>query len=171
MIETERLRLIPLTYDQLIKYLKCDFSLEEELNLTKIPRTISPELLEAFEETILPKVADNTKNYLYSTLWMAITKEDNTMVGDVCIVGEPNSKGEIEIGYGTNDGFRNRGFMTEMVGGIIEWAKTEPKVKSITAASEFTNKASCRVLEKNRFVQITASDTTIFWRLKLEKNA
>jgi len=61
MVETERLILKPLTYGQLIK--------------------------EAFEQTILPNVADTTKNYLFSTLWTAISKIGNKMIGDLCIVG------------------------------------------------------------------------------------
>ena len=35
MIETERLILRPLNYEQLVKYTKCDNSLEEELGLNK----------------------------------------------------------------------------------------------------------------------------------------
>ena len=97
MIETQRLILKPLTYGQLVKYIKADNSLETELNLNETSRIISPELKEAFEQTILPNVADTTKDYLYSTLWTAIAKDANKMVGDICIVGEPNSDGEIEI--------------------------------------------------------------------------
>jgi len=91
MIETERLILKPLTYEQLIKYTKCDNSLEKELNLNATSRTISPELKEAFEQTILPNVDNKTKNYLYSTLWTAISKIENKMVGDLCIIGEPST--------------------------------------------------------------------------------
>jgi [ribosomal protein S5]-alanine N-acetyltransferase len=49
MIETVRLILKPLTYEQLVKYTKCDNSLEAELNLNETSRTISPELKEALE--------------------------------------------------------------------------------------------------------------------------
>ena len=103
MIETPRLILIPLTYDQLLKYIRCDHSLEAELNLQPSSRKISTELKEALEQTILPNVADPNKNYLYSTLWTAVLKEENSMVGDLCIIGEPNAAGEIEIGYGVYD--------------------------------------------------------------------
>jgi ribosomal-protein-alanine N-acetyltransferase len=167
VIETARLILKPLTYEQLIKYTKCDNSLEEELNLKETSRTISPELKEAFEQTILPNVADKSKNYLYSTLWTAISKTDNKMVGDLCIVGEPNEEGEIEIGYGTYEEFQNKGFMTEIVSGIIEWAKTQSKVKSIIASTEKSNIASFKVLVKNMFVKISETDTLLSWRLKL----
>jgi len=164
MIETERLILKPLTYNQLVKYIKCDNSLEAELNLNETSRTIAPELKEAFEQTILPNVADKSKNYLYSTLWTAISKSENKMVGDLCIVGEPNANGEIEIGYGTYEEFQNKGFMTEVVRGIIEWAKTQIKVKSIIASTDKTNTASFKVLEKNGFIKIGETTTIFEWK-------
>jgi ribosomal-protein-alanine N-acetyltransferase len=169
MIETERLILKPLTYDQLVKYTKCDNSLEEELNLNETSRTISPELKEAFEQTILPNVADKNKNYLYSTLWTAISKAENKMIGDLCIVGEPNLEGEIEIGYGTYDEFQGKGFMTEIVSGIIIWTKTQSIVKSIIASTDKTNIASFRVLEKNNFNTISETDALFNWKLETNK--
>lgn len=168
MIETHRLILKPLTYEQLIKYIKCDNSLEKELNLNTTFRIISPELKDAFEQTILPNVADKSKNYLFSTLWTAISKERNMMVADLCIIGEPNVTGEIEIGYGTYEEFQNKGFMTEIVGGIIEWAKSHSNIKSLTASTEKSNKASFRVLEKNMFQKIDETDSLIKWQLKLD---
>jgi len=167
MIETERLILKPLTYEQLIKYIESDNSLEKELNLHVTSRTISPELKEAFEQTILPNVADKTKNYLYSTLWTAISKTENKMVGDLCIIGEPNADGEIEIGYGTYEEFRNKGYMTEIVRGIIEWVKSQSKVKSIIASTDKTNIASYKVLEKNGFVQIGETEMLLNWKLQM----
>jgi ribosomal-protein-alanine N-acetyltransferase len=167
MIETERLILRPLTYEQLIKYTKCDNSLEEELNLNESSRTISPELKEAFEQTILPNVADKSKNYLYSTLWTAISKTENKMVGDLCIYGEPNTDGEIEIGYGTYEEFQHKGFMTEIVRGIVEWVKSQPKIKSILASTDKINIASYKVLEKNRFVKIGETEMLFNWKLPL----
>ena len=167
MVETERLILKPLTYEQLVKYTKCDNSLEEELNLNETSRTISPELKEAFEQTILPNVADKTKNYLFSTLWTAISNAENKTIGDICIVNEPNADGEIEIGYGTYDEFQGKGFMTEIVGGIIEWTKTQPIVKSIIASTDKTNTASFKVLEKNNFVKIGEADILLNWKLEI----
>lgn len=167
MIETERLIIKPLTYEQLVKYTKCDNSLETELNLNTTSRKISLELKEALEQTILPNVADKTKNYLYSTLWTAISKAENKMIGDLCIVGEPNTAGEIEIGYGTYDEFRGKGFMTEIVSGIIEWANTQQKVKAIIASTNKTNSASFKVLEKNNFVKINETEELFHWKLNL----
>lgn len=167
MINTKRLKIVPLTYNQLVKYAKCDNSLEKELNLNPNSRTISDELKEALENTILPNVADATKNYLFSTLWTAISIEENSMVGDLCIVGEPNELGEIEIGYGTYEEFQGRGYMSEMIGGIIEWAKTQFLVKSIVATTSKSNSASFKVLEKNNFIQISETPDLFNWKLEL----
>jgi len=83
-------------------------------------------------------------------------------------VGEPNAAGEIEIGYGTYDEFRNKGFMTEAVSGIIKWATNEPTVMSILASTEKTNIASFRILEKNKFVKIGETETMFNWRLSIK---
>lgn len=168
MIETARLILKPLTYDQLIKYIKADNSLEEELDLNDTIREMSSDLKEALEETILPNVADKTKNYLFATLWTAILKKENKMVGDLCFLGEPNAEGEIEIGYGTYEAFRKKGFMTEAVAGMISWAKNQANVKSIFAATEKNNIASYTILQKNNFIQFEETPSMINWRLVLE---
>jgi RimJ/RimL family protein N-acetyltransferase len=168
MIETKRLIIQPLTYSQLEKYIRVDNSLELKLNLDRSSRTISPELKEALEQTILPTVADNSKNYLYSTLWTIISKSENKMVGDLCFFGEPNADGEIEIGYGTYDEFQRRGFMTEAVGGMIQWAKEQPEITAIIASTNKTNTASYSVLLKNNFTKIGESDELFYWKLILK---
>ncbi|MBK6479402.1 MAG: GNAT family N-acetyltransferase [Saprospiraceae bacterium] len=119
-----------------LKYIRCDHSLEAKLNLQPSSRKISTELKEALEQTILPNVADpNNKNHLYSTLWTAVLKEENLPVGDLCIIGEPNAAGEIEIGYGIYDEYKDRGYTTEIVSGLIRWAKRETRVLKVVASS------------------------------------
>jgi RimJ/RimL family protein N-acetyltransferase len=169
MIETERLIIKPLNPDQLIKYIRLDNSLETELNLNETKRTISPELIEALEQTILPNVLDSNKNYLFSTLWTIILKEENKMVGDLCFVGEPNADGEVEIGYGMYKEFRKRGIMTEAVGEMIKWAEKQSDIKSIIASTEKTNFDSFSILEKNNFIKFGETGTLLNWVLKLNK--
>jgi RimJ/RimL family protein N-acetyltransferase len=164
-LETERLVIIPLTFSQLVKYAKNDSSLEEELKLNKTIRTISPELIEALEVTFLPNVSDPEKNYLFSTLWTIILKDQNKMIGDLCFVGEPNENGEVEIGYGTHEEFRGNGYMVEAVKGLIHWAADQPKIKAVIASTDKNNIASCLVLEKNHFIKTGEKDNLIAWRV------
>ena len=167
MIETERLILKPLNYEQLLKYIKADHSLEQELKLNKTLRSISPELKEALEDSILPTVADPQKNYFYATLWTIILKIENKMVGDLCFMGEPNLDGEIELGYGTYIEFQRKGYMTEAVGGILQWVKTQPEVRKVLASTEKANTASHGILQKNSFSQISETGSIINWEIKV----
>ncbi|RYD99003.1 MAG: N-acetyltransferase [Sphingobacteriales bacterium] len=167
MIETTRLIIKPLTYDQLVTYLRADNFLEREFDLHDSVRPISPELKEAFEQTFLPNVADPGKNYLYCTLWTVIDKKEKRMVADLCFAGEPNSQGEIEIGYGTYENQRNKGYITEAVGGMIKWAGRQQAVKVILASTDKANSASCKVLENNRFIRIDENEHLYHWKLVL----
>lgn len=169
MIASENLILKPLTHGQLIKYIANDNSLERELKLNPTVKIISPELREALAETILPNVADSGKNHLFSTLWGVILKAESRMVGDVCFVGEPAADGEIEIGYGTYDNYRGKGYMTEAVACMIDWAKRQDNVRSIFAQTAKDNPASWRILEKNGFVKVDEDGNLLSWRLTFEK--
>ncbi|NCB09993.1 MAG: N-acetyltransferase [Bacteroidia bacterium] len=90
------------------------------------------------------------------------------MAGDLCFSGVPDDNGEIELGYGIHEDFRNNGFMTEAVDGIIQWAKNQPSVKAIIASTEKENVASFTVLVKNNFVKTGETDTLYFWKYKIK---
>jgi [ribosomal protein S5]-alanine N-acetyltransferase len=168
MIETDRLIIIPLTQSQLLQYKSNDGSLDAALNLRPSSRIISDDLQEAIELTILPNVAAPGKNYLFSTLWTIISKEENRIVGDLCFMGEPNAAGEIEIGYGTYEDFRKRGFMTEAMRGMVKWAERQPNVRCIIASTKRDNVASYSVLLNNDFLMISETNTLFKWELEIK---
>jgi RimJ/RimL family protein N-acetyltransferase len=134
--------------------------------LDESQRIIPDELKEALESTIIPNVADKNKNYLYSTLWIAISKEKNRIIGELCMMGEPNADGEVELGYGIYSEFRNNGYMTEFLGGIVEWLKNQPGIQSILAKTEKSNISSYRVLEKNMFLKVAENNGLMEWKLQ-----
>src|SRR5664279_2295272 len=129
---------------------------------------IRDRLKEALEQTILPNVADSSKNYLFSTLWTVILTEENKMVGDLCFIGEPNAEGEVEIGYGTYEEFRKRGYMTEAVAGIIKWAEKQPNIRSIIASTEKSNIDSYSILERNNFIKSGETETLYNWTFRID---
>ena len=89
------------------------------------------------------------------------------MVGDLCFVGEPNEEGKVEIGYGTYENFWGMGFMTEAVGGMIDWAKKQLNVKSILASTDKNNPASFAVLQKNKFEKSGENDQLFHWKIDI----
>lgn len=168
ILETKRLFIKPLSYEQLCLYPLLDHSLEHNLGVEPHPRTLSKDLKEAFEQFFLPSVANPANNYLYSTLWTIIHKEKNRMVGDLCFKGEPNAQGEIEVGYGTYSDFQNQGFMTEALGELVKWALNQPKVTVILAETDQSNPASHKTLSKNGFIDYQHGEAMIWWKLEKE---
>jgi [ribosomal protein S5]-alanine N-acetyltransferase len=166
MIETQRLLLFPLTHEQLLQYIVNDATLEAALGLKPSQRSISGDLKEAMETTILPNVADLNKNYLFNSLWTIVLKSEQEMVGDLCFFGEPNDLSELELGYGTYPTHCGQGYMTEAVKAIIDWAFLQKNVKKVLADTEKNNVASYRVLEKNGFVKFEETQTLFRWQCK-----
>ncbi|NQZ22228.1 MAG: GNAT family N-acetyltransferase [Colwellia sp.] len=148
----------------MLKYIKNDHSLEAELALNNSSMVLSSLLKEALEQSIIPSLQDESKNYLFSTLWTVIDKDENRSVADVCFQGEPNEQGEIEIGYGTYEQHQGKGYMTEAVEAMINWAAKQTKVKVIIASTDKSNVASYKILEKNAFIKVSESKEQFNWR-------
>ena len=72
-------------------------------------------------------------------------------VGTGGFFGPPDETGEIEIGYAMCASFREQGLATEAVGGLLDWAFTDPRVRTVRAVTEAHLYASRRVLEKSGF--------------------
>ncbi|HEX3624936.1 MAG TPA: GNAT family N-acetyltransferase [Verrucomicrobiae bacterium] len=80
--------------------------------------------------------------------WMLCNRTDSKVVG--AISAWPKRNG-IEIGYVLARQYWNRGFMTEAVQAVVEWAFTQPSVFRVWAVCDVENGASARVLEKAGF--------------------
>lgn len=163
-IETARLYLHPLTYEQLKLYLQNDGSLEKELNINRQPRDIHPDLRESLQNTLSPEMEDH-QNFHFFTLWTMISKEYNCMIGDLCFKGEPCENGSVEIGYGIYPAFERKGYITEAVEVLCLWAMNQKYVRSVRAETLPDNIASQRVLQKNGFVFLGNSNGFMKWQL------
>ena len=163
-IETARLYLHPLTYEQLKLYLQNDGSIEKELNINWKPRDIHPDLRESLQKTLSPEMEDH-QNFHFFTLWTMISKEYNCMIGDLCFKGEPCENGSVEIGYGIYPAFERKGYITEAVEVLCLWAMNQKYVRSVRAETLPDNIASQRVLQKNGFVFLGNSNGFMKWQL------
>ncbi|MBK7428648.1 MAG: GNAT family N-acetyltransferase [Saprospiraceae bacterium] len=165
MIESRRLKLIPLNLDMLDQYLALDGSLEESLELIPYPRTITDDLHSALKHVIIPRVRMGIQDFHFSTIWTAIHKEKRVMVGDICFKGKPDGMGRVELGYGTYPDFQQQGYMSEMVEAMSAWAFAQPKVRVVLAETREDNKASQRVLANNGFVHFETKLEMMWWKL------
>lgn len=165
MIETPRLRIQPLTLAQIELYRNCNGLLESSLAIAPSQQPVHPEVAEALAHDIIPALQNDPDNFEFSTLWLAINKESNTIVAELCFMGPPNSMGNIFLGYGTYPSQQGKGYMTEAVGGMVAWAFFNEKVKAILAQTEHGNVASWRVLQKNGFTRILSEFGFYTWSL------
>lgn len=151
-IETERLKIIPLTQKQLKSLLKGTPVLERELGLDTSGLELDKHTHEAM--TYLHDLAQKTPDaYPWITNWQIILKGKNISFGSACFMNVPNTAGEVEIGYGIHPPFQNFGYMTEALDAICKWAFKMEGVSIITAESDPENIQSHRVLKKCGFIQ------------------
>jgi [ribosomal protein S5]-alanine N-acetyltransferase len=87
-------------------------------------------------------------------IWLMISPEQargglgrtaEHLVGSAGFKGRPDAAGCVEIGYGVEPGWRRRGFATEAVGRLAQWA-WEQGVRRIVAECDERNTASAGVL-------------------------
>jgi len=169
MIETERLLIKPLSYSQLLTYLEANNKLEREWSLRFTGRTLSPDVKKMVRELTLPKIVEaRPADHVFYTFWIVIEKVSNSIVSELGFKGPPNEKGEIEIGYGTMPSQQGKGFMTEAVAGMLEWAKNREDVKFVLASIDKNNKASLRIVEKNGFVYYEEKEPMLWWKKQVD---
>ena len=136
MVITERMKVYPISIEK----------------LKEIVETEKNEILKIAYKEMLDGCLNYPENYIWYTLWfMELKDSENEIIGTLSFKGI-DDKGIVEIGYGINEGYENKGYMTEAVRAIVKWASEQPNVKQIEAEAEENNYASIRVLEKCNFV-------------------
>ena len=131
MVTTERMNIFPISIEKLKEIVE-----KEKNKMLKI----------AYQE-MLDGCLDYPENYIWYTLWfMELKDSENEIIGTLSFKGI-DDKGIVEIGYGINEVYGNRGYMTEAVRAVVKWASEQTVVKQIEAEAEKNNIASVRVLE------------------------
>ena len=106
----------------------------------------------------------NPENYLWFTYWL-ITRRGRG-VGLAGFKGPPNARGEVEIGYGLAPEYEGRGYMTEAVRALVDWAFAREECTVVAPITAKTNLASQRVLEKVGMKVCRETAEERFWRLE-----
>lgn len=165
ILETDRLRIAPLNVEQFQLLLSDVGSLENELGLTPSNEKLD-DATEHAMKGLLEIAINHRDKYFWYTYWLIILKSENKVIGGACFTREPDHDGQVEIGYGTNLPYRNKGYMSEAVKAISRWALLRPEVKTIVAETELTNYASHKVLINCGMVKYMESADSIWWKLE-----
>jgi RimJ/RimL family protein N-acetyltransferase len=71
------------------------------------------------------------------------------LVGGCGFSGPPDDVGDVTIGYAMLPAFQKKGYATEAVGALIDWAFEDPRTRGIVGRASVGDVPSVRVLEKN----------------------
>ncbi len=170
-VDIKRLQLLPLTNNQLQLIIEDRPQLERELHITILSGVVPPPAQQAIVTKLGKMDVSNPLTHPWYTYWLLIVKDtfaaSNSKQPFACgligFKGEPTADGRVAIGYGIDPAFRNQGFATEAVGGVIQWAAQQPACKFVTATTDKDNAASQHVLNNNGFTLVKKSTAHMFW--------
>ena len=97
---------------------------------------------------------------------MCFHRREGRVIGDCGAFTWPDESGEVEIGYGIAEPYRNRGYATEAAAGLGAWLVAQAGATRITAMDVLgDNWSSRKVLEKLGFTLTSESDKGVSYVL------
>lgn len=164
-LSTSRLRLIELGQGNLEACLSSHTELEAQLSINIVPDFLTERVDRAIRMKVQKMREAEPSHQAWLTYWLIIIKEDNIGAGMLGFKGYPNAEGSTEIGYGISTAYQNKGYMSEAVRSLIDWAFTHPFCRTITA-TEVYNPASKRLLEKLGARQTEDNENFTSWEIQ-----
>ena len=98
-------------------------------------------------------------------LWLIIEKNNDMIIGSTGYIGNPDSEGNIEIGFGIIPSKRGKGFCCESVKALLKWGLSHDDVHCITAQCDVSNVASIKTIMKLGFEYLNEKDNLLTWKL------
>src|SRR5215217_2048319 len=147
-VHTARLELTPLDADAIQALLAGDAARLEKLTGAAFPLPVAPP---PYMADSLPVVAARLRTSPAEGPWwnwLIVRQEDGTAVGSVAFGGMPDAAGAVLIGYAMYPGHEGRGYATEAVKAMVEWAFAQPGVTTVRALAPVWNTPAVHVAEK-----------------------
>lgn len=168
MLETTRLKLVPLTHEQLLLYKNNPPALAQSLNIRYLERQNDPSVIQELAEATEFWISHTKKhpvNFEWYTTWEIVLKEEHVSVGGIGFSGLPDAEGKSMAGYGLDVRYYNRGIATEALQAMIGWAFKNNDLKTIVADTPVKHVASQRILIKNNFIESSRDEALVHWSL------
>lgn len=149
-IITERLELAALTPRLMGLWVTDLPQLEKELNCSYQGEPMEGSFFNIVKGQL--KITEmDPDNYLWHSFWLLIRRCDRVVVGSADFKDLPDEKGHTEIGYGLAAQFRHKGYMTEAVAAMCDWALKQDGVSHVIAETDQENLPSQRILKRCGF--------------------
>lgn len=162
-IITERLELIPLTYNICDAILQHQFNWLVPLNLKKGINWPDDDTMES-----LPRTSKLLSKLHFPTgfeSWMIVKRDTREIIGDVGFKGYNFIQDSCDLGYGIIEAERKKGYAYEACNALIQWAWQTESLKLITAVTLPSNEGSIRLLKKLNFKIIAQDEEFLYWEV------
>jgi len=163
-ISTDRLMLIPITYEMIDALQDRESTILESIGLKTDELWPTDDTMDILP--IYKAILEDTKLVTGFEMWVIVDKESSVIIGDIGFKGQPNEAGEVEIGYGLVEGERKKGYGLEAVKAMMQWTINHKKVQCIKAECLINNIASIKILGKVGMSEINKDKDLIYWELR-----
>ena len=149
-IRTRRLELIPATADLVKAEIEDPARLFERLGVAVADDWPSENL-----QHVLPLFLDGLQDpaNVGWLAWYWIDRAEKAIVGGGGFKGQPADDGTAEIGYETRPVYRRRGYASEAVAALTQWAFSQSGVRRVFAETKSDNAGSIGVLKATGFAE------------------
>jgi [ribosomal protein S5]-alanine N-acetyltransferase len=79
---------------------------------------------------------------------LMVLRDERCAIGSVDMKGPPGADGTVDMGWGVESTYRDRGFATEAAQGVLAWVFGQPGVRRVTARIQPENLPSIRVARR-----------------------
>lgn len=148
VIETARLRLIPLTRDALQAWVDRDGVRLSRATGAAFPDPPEPPPLFGSDLAGFRDRMAETPDELGWWVWLAYRRDDAVVVGVCGLGGRPDPQGTVRMGYAVYPHLQGRGYATEAALGVMDWALARPGVRCVRATVPCWNEGSVAVARK-----------------------
>ena len=143
-IQTERLLLLVLMPEDIEALIARDFERFAALSGFRFPPD-NPDLGDLAWHLSAIQADDR---HLPWRMRVIVERSSQTVVGSINLKGPPTAAGDVEIGWGLIEDVRGRGYATEASAAVIQWARQQPGVSSISATIPDDNHPSQRLAKR-----------------------
>ncbi len=163
---TENLRLVPCSVEMLQSLVDDDIDLTELIGV-QVPEGWPAEELKKAAPYFI-KLLSQSPDMEGRLCWFIVEKDQEIVIGSIGFKAEPDKDGIVEIGFGIDPAFRQKGYATEAVKALTGWALSQNDIQKVVAECELDNKPSIRVLEKAGMQKTGIEEDMIKWEIKLK---
>lgn len=154
-LHTPRLQLVALDIPHMQLLITDRPEMERRMGLERSDMRIEP-LYRLELEKDMPgftkKAEAHPDDYPWFSAWEMVHTETNVSIGGIGFAGPPDAEGKVLFGYHVDGNHHNKGFATEAIKAMTDWAFGDERTHTIVATVLRDNFPSQQVLLKNGFM-------------------